>query len=66
MRAKVCMGRRRGEAHPKVKVSDLDVEMMIYLHDFEGLGYKRLSKKFCCPIRTVRDFCNGRTRSTVQ
>lgn len=63
--ANICKGRARGASHPKARVSDSDVEMIVYLHDVEGVGYKRLAKKFGCPIRTVRDFCNGRTRSAL-
>jgi hypothetical protein len=62
MHANICTGRRRGEAHPKAKLSDLDVEMMCYLHDVEGLGFKRLAKKFGCHRNTARQICNGDRR----
>lgn len=65
MRAENSKGRRRGEDHPKAIHSDADVELMVYLHDVEGLGYKRIAKKFGCSRQTVWNFCNGRTRSTI-
>lgn len=52
----------RGDRHPKATVSDSDVVLMRYLHIAQGWGYKRLEKRFNCPIRTVRDILEGKTR----
>jgi antitoxin component HigA of HigAB toxin-antitoxin module len=66
MHANNCKGRVRGACHPKAKTPDSDVEMIVYLHDEYGMGYKALAKKFGLPRSTVRNFCNGRTRSTLE
>jgi DNA invertase Pin-like site-specific DNA recombinase len=65
MRARNCKGRVRGACHPKAKVPDSDVEMIIFLHDEHGIGYKALAKKFELSRQTVWNFCNGRTRAKL-
>jgi DNA invertase Pin-like site-specific DNA recombinase len=52
---------RRGEEHPRAKLTDNDVRLVRELHD-EGLGYKRIAEKFETSRSTVRDVCKHYTR----
>ena len=52
---------KRGETHPRAKLSDDDVRLVRELHD-EGLGYKRIAEKFETSRSTVRNVCTHRTR----
>lgn len=60
----------RGEAHPKVTLSDHEIELMRQLHEEyptghpKHLGYRRLAKKFNVAKTTVRAICNYKVRNT--
>lgn len=54
----------RGEKHPKAKHPDGVVEAALALYD-AGMGYKLIAQVFEVPVRTVRDWVSGRTRSEV-
>jgi orotate phosphoribosyltransferase-like protein len=52
---------RRGEAHPRAKLTDDDVRLVRQLHD-TGLGYGEIGKKFNVSRFTVRDVCKHKIR----
>ena len=56
-------GHRRGEAHPRAKLSDNDVALIRTLHERHGLGYGTLAAKFETSKSTVRNVCTYHTRS---
>jgi hypothetical protein len=58
------LGRRIGEDAPHAVLKNSEVESWLDLHD-EGMGYKRLAKKFNVSIRSVRDIVSFRRRSQV-
>lgn len=50
-----------GERHHRAKLSDYDVYLICELHR-QGLGYKKIARKFECGVSTVRDIVKCRTR----
>lgn len=52
---------RRGEAHPRAKLTDDDVRLVRELKG-AGLGYGEIGKKFDVSRFTVRDVCKHKTR----
>lgn len=54
-------GIRIGQDHQNARYSDSEVEMVFSLRDL-GWGYKRIAAAVEMPIRTVRDFINGKRR----
>ncbi len=50
-----------GESHPRAKLSNRDVELLLVLRR-EGWGYARLAVKFEISKRHVRDLVHGRRR----
>lgn len=54
-------GIRIGEDHQFAKYSNSEVEMVFILRDY-GWGYKRIAAAVEMPLRTVRDFINGKRR----
>ncbi len=54
-----------GEDHARAKLSDEDVELILWLRE-QGLGYGTIAKKFDDRVRVskthVRDICTGRRR----
>lgn len=54
-------GLRIGQDHQNARYSDAEVEMVFRLRD-EGMGYKLIAAAVEMPIRTVRDFINGKRR----
>lgn len=52
---------KRGETHPRAKLSDDDVRLVRELKD-EGLGYGEIAKKFETNRYTVRNVCTYRSR----
>lgn len=54
-------GYRVGQSHHRAKHSDELVAKILDLYS-RGFGYKRLSKMFGVPLRTVRSICLGETR----
>lgn len=59
-------GHRVGESHHRAKLSDADVDLILYLRD-AGLTYAAIAAKFDDDITisksTVRDICLGRIRA---
>ena len=59
-------GCRIGESHHRAKLTDLDVELILYLRA-EGLSYGQIARKFDDGVQvsksTVRDICRGLIRS---
>jgi DNA invertase Pin-like site-specific DNA recombinase len=55
-------GYRRGEQHPRAKLSDDDVRLVRELHE-AGLGYRKIASKFEVSRSTIRDWCNHYTRT---
>lgn len=60
--ARNARGWRIGEGHPRAKLSDHDIRLMLELRSRYGMGYKALALKFEAPVRTVRDICTGKRR----
>lgn len=56
------LGRRIGEDAPHAVLKNNQVDALLDLHD-EGMGYKRLAKKFNVSIRSVRDIVSFKRRS---
>lgn len=56
-------GRRVGESHQNAKLTDDDVRHMLELHNYHGLGYKKLAGKFECSRRLVQLICQGKRRA---
>lgn len=54
-------GLRIGEDHPNARYTDVEIAMVLALHD-EGFGYKRIAKMCDMPRSTVRDLCKGLRR----
>jgi hypothetical protein len=44
------------------KLSDDDVRMILELHNYHGLGYKRLAEKFEVSVSCIQKICNGSRR----
>jgi transposase len=57
-------GHRVGEMHSKAKLTDQQVREMREIHG-QGIGYRRLAKRFGCGISTVRDIVLYRTRRSA-
>lgn len=61
-------GYRIGEGHHRAKLTDDDVDLILYLRD-EGLSYAQIAAKFDDGISvsksTVRDICLGRIRAQL-
>lgn len=57
-------GIRIGQYHQNATLSDRDVDLMLDLRA-AGWGWRRLSAKFECSKRTVRDICAGKRRSQI-
>lgn len=61
-------GYRVGQSHHRAKLSDEDVELILYLRD-EGLSYAAIAGKFddgmTISKSTVRDICLGRIRAQI-
>jgi len=59
-------GYRVGEGHHRSKLSDEDVDLILYLRD-EGLSYAAIANKWDDGVTisksTVRDICLGRIRA---
>ena len=59
-------GRRIGESHHRAKLTELDVELILYLRS-EGLSYGQIARKFDDGVQvsksTVRDICRGLIRA---
>jgi hypothetical protein len=56
-------GVRVGESHPRVRLTDWEVELIRILHEEDSLGYRRLAAIFEVSKRTIRDICHYRRRA---
>lgn len=54
--------RARGECHPKAKLSNHDVDLVLELRS-HGFTYDELSLKFETPKSTIQGICKGLTRA---
>lgn len=61
-------GKRIGETHPCAKLTDEDVETILYLRE-AGLSYAQIAAKFDDGVRVskshVRNICTGSKRSQL-
>lgn len=61
-------GQRIGESHHKAKLSNDDVDTILYLRE-AGLSYGQIAAKFddgmTVSKSTVRDICQGRIRAQI-
>ena len=59
-------GNRCGETQHRAKLSDAEVELILYLRD-EGLSFAAIARKWddgkTISRSTVRDICNGKIRA---
>jgi len=59
-------GYRVGESHHRAKLSDADIELVLYLRE-AGLTHRAIAEKFDDGVTisktTVRDICSGRIRA---
>lgn len=59
-------GYRVGESHHRAKLSDADIDLILYLRE-AGLSFREIAAKFddqyTVSKSTVRDVCNGRIRA---
>lgn len=59
-------GYRVGESHHRAKLTDADIETILYLRD-AGLSYRQIADKWddgeTISPSTVRDVCSGRIRA---
>lgn len=56
------MTRLRGEAHPKARLSDEDVSLVLALAE-AGLSYATIAAKFECSKGGIAGIVQGRTRA---
>lgn len=56
-------GRRVGESHQNAKLSDDDVRLILELHSYHGIGYKRLAVKWDVSVSCIQKICNGSRRA---
>lgn len=54
-------GARCGEAHPRARLSDEDIDLIRELHE-AGVGYRTIAAKFETSKSTVRDIVKCRRR----
>ena len=54
--------RKRGEDHPKARLSDEDVRQMRKDYLAYVVGYETLAKRWNCGVSTARDIITMRTR----
>lgn len=57
------LGIRVGEDHQRAKLTNAEVDRMLYLHEDLGVGYKRLAQLFAVAVRTVRNICHYERRA---
>lgn len=58
-------GRRIGESHPASTISDAVVRMLRHIADTEGLGARRLAKRFGLSRSAVQKILAGTRRSSI-
>lgn len=56
------LGIRIGEDHQRAKLTNIEVDRLLDLHEEDGVGYRRLAEMFGVSKRTVRDICAYRKR----
>lgn len=58
-------GCRIGQDHPRAKLTNHEIELLLRLHDEEGWGYRRLAKKFEISKSQARLIVKGANRWQV-
>lgn len=62
-------GKRCGETHHRAKLSDEDVDTILYLHFEARLSFSEIARKWDDDVTisksTVRDICRGKTRAEM-
>lgn len=58
-------GKRRGESHPKARLTDEDCELIRSAYASGMFTYQQLADKFDCSKSTIRDIIKFRTRPDV-
>jgi len=56
-------GRRCGESHPRARVPDSVVRAVRDAHEIEGMGLRRLAKRFGLPRATIQAWCSYTRRA---
>lgn len=56
------LGIRVGEDHQRAKLTNAEVDRILWLHEEEEWGYRRLAATFNVSKRTIRDICSYRRR----
>ena len=56
-------GWRKGEAHPKARLSNEDVQLIRQCYESGGFTYRSLARKFDAGECTIRDIVKYRTRT---
>lgn len=58
-------GHRIGEGHHKAKLPDTVIKYIRDLHEYDGLGYRKIAKLLKIPRSTVQKICNYTRRAQV-
>jgi hypothetical protein len=58
-------GHRIGEGHHKATLPDSVVRYIRDLHEYDGLGYRKIAKMLKIPRATVQHICNYTRRAQV-
>lgn len=60
----MIMGREHlhGQNHPLAKLTDHEVELIRYLHEHDGWGYRRLARVFEVSKAQIRRICGYKIR----
>lgn len=57
-------GKRCGETHPRARLTDHDIDLILTLREEHGLTYQQLADKFEVKKSTIADICKYRRRTT--
>ncbi len=55
-------GQRVGDSHPRAKLTNREVDLLLQLREEEGWSYNQLADKFEISKSGVRRICNGTAR----
>jgi hypothetical protein len=56
-------GHRVGETHPRSRYSDVLVERIRDMHEYDGMTYRAISNKLNIPICTIGKLCRYERRA---
>lgn len=56
-------GKRCGETHPRARLTDHDIDLILTLREEHGLTYQQLADKFDVKKSTIADICKYRRRT---